>query len=160
MGMVLTTEELIEKAAAHKRAGERVALVAGAFDLLHPGHLEYLANAQTCGGILIVLVEDDEGVRRKKGSGRPIMPERERAELVAALACVDYVVIAKEGSREEIIRRIGADRDAKSARRTGEGAAEPGGRRYSTTLLIERARKAKSPEGMAAGASPRQNRKE
>ena len=93
MGEVLAAPELARRVAALKAEGRRIAFANGHFDMLHVGHLRYLEGARREGDILIVGLNDDVSVRRLKGPGRPIMPAVERAELVAALAPVDFVVI-------------------------------------------------------------------
>lgn len=93
MGEVLSQPELIRRIAELKTRGERIAFANGHFDMLHVGHLRYLEGARQEGDVLVVGLNDDESVRRLKGAGRPIMPALERAELVAALDPVDFVVI-------------------------------------------------------------------
>jgi len=93
MGEVLSQPELIRRIAELKTRGERIAFANGHFDMLHVGHLRYLEGARQEGDVLVVGLNDDESVRRLKGAGRPIMPAVERAELVAALDPVDFVVI-------------------------------------------------------------------
>src|ERR671938_1580059 len=75
----------------------------GVFDLLHPGHVRYLQHARTLGDALIVGLNSDESVRRNKGPARPLNPENERAEIIAALACVDAVVLFGEDTPAEIV---------------------------------------------------------
>ncbi|MCX7827015.1 MAG: adenylyltransferase/cytidyltransferase family protein [Verrucomicrobiae bacterium] len=84
-----------------RREGRRVVLTNGCFDLLHPGHVEYLAAAKRFGDVLIVALNGDRSVRALKGCGRPILPQKARAEMLAALAAVDYIVIfqAKRATR-------------------------------------------------------------
>jgi rfaE bifunctional protein nucleotidyltransferase chain/domain len=93
MGVVLTLDALAARLAEHRAAGETVAFANGHFDLLHVGHLRYLAAAKQEADRLIVAINDDASVAALKGAGRPIVPAAERAELLAALAPVDYVVI-------------------------------------------------------------------
>ena len=76
-----------------RRAGKRFVFANGCFDLLHAGHIRYLADAKGQGDILVVGVNGDESVRKLKGKGRPILPQSDRAELVGALACVDHIII-------------------------------------------------------------------
>jgi cytidyltransferase-like protein len=90
---ILSREELREHVEEWRRAGERITLANGNFDLLHVGHVRYLRGAKALGGKLVVAINSDESVRALKGEGRPIMPAEERAEIVAALADVDAVVI-------------------------------------------------------------------
>lgn len=93
MGEVLSQPELLRRVAERQAGGDRVAFANGHFDMLHVGHLRYLEGARQEGDLLVVGLNDDDSVRRLKGPGRPIMPAAERAELVAALEPVDFVVI-------------------------------------------------------------------
>ena len=93
MGVVLELEELRGETARLKQAGKSLAFANGHFDLLHVGHLRYLTAAAREADALIVALNDDSSVRRLKGPGRPILPASERAELLAALDPVDYVVV-------------------------------------------------------------------
>ncbi len=97
MGKVLSLAELRLELAAARAAGHRVALANGHFDLLHVGHLRYLEAARAAGDLLVVAVNDDASTAELKGPGRPLVPAAERAELLAALEPVDYVVVF-EGS--------------------------------------------------------------
>jgi D-beta-D-heptose 7-phosphate kinase/D-beta-D-heptose 1-phosphate adenosyltransferase len=90
-------------------AGRRVVFTNGVFDILHPGHLRYLQQARALGDALIVGLNADASVRRNKGPQRPINDERERAEILAALECVDAVVIFGEDTPADIIRAIQPD---------------------------------------------------
>ena len=105
----LTSGEAASFAEAQRRAGRRVVFTNGVFDLLHPGHLRYLQAARAEGDVLIVGVNSDRSVRANKGPERPITPEQERAEILAALACVDAVAIFDEETPAEIIRLIQPD---------------------------------------------------
>ena len=96
-----------------RRAGDAIILANGAFDLLHVGHVRYLHAAKALGGRLIVAVNSDDSVRALKGAGRPLMPAGERAEILAALADVDAVVIFPEADVRAIIREIRPDVHAK-----------------------------------------------
>jgi D-glycero-beta-D-manno-heptose 1-phosphate adenylyltransferase len=99
-------------------------LANGNFDLLHVGHVRYLRGAKELGGKLIVAINSDESVRALKGSGRPIMPENERAEIVAALADVDAVVIFPELDVRALIREIRPDIQAKGTDYTADTVPE------------------------------------
>ncbi len=96
MGEVLTREALVDRVAADRRSGLTLAFANGGFDLLHVGHVRYLEGARREADRLIVAVNDDRSIRGLKGPSRPVMPEADRAELVAALRAVDYVVIFPE----------------------------------------------------------------
>lgn len=92
-----------------RTAGRRIVFTNGVFDLLHPGHVRYLQHARGLGDVLIVGLNADGSVMRNKGLGRPITPEHERAEVLAALDCVDAVVIFQEDTPAEIVRLIQPD---------------------------------------------------
>ena len=96
MGDVLSRDELVRRVARDRAAGLSIAFANGCFDLLHVGHTRYLESAAAEGDRLIVAINDDESVRELKGEGRPILAAADRAELVAALRWVDYVVIFAE----------------------------------------------------------------
>jgi len=109
MGRVLTVEELEGELARLRRAGRTIALANGHFDLLHVGHLRYLEAARAEGDALVVAVNDDASVARLKGPGRPLVPAAERAELLAALAPVDYVVVFAGDSPAPLLARLRPD---------------------------------------------------
>jgi D-glycero-beta-D-manno-heptose 1-phosphate adenylyltransferase len=96
VGKVVTRHELLERAAEARRAGQTIALANGCFDLLHVGHIRYLESAAQEADVLVVGINDDPSVRQLKGEGRPILPASDRAELIAALRSVDYVVTFPE----------------------------------------------------------------
>jgi D-glycero-beta-D-manno-heptose 1-phosphate adenylyltransferase len=106
LNKILPTEEAVARASELKRRGQRVVFTNGCFDLLHPGHTRYLAEACRLGDVLIVAVNSDSSVRALKGAGRPIFPENERAEILAALACVDYVTIFDDLTPQKLIARL------------------------------------------------------
>ncbi len=109
MGEVIERARLAAALAPLRRAGRRIALANGHFDLLHVGHLRYLAAARAEADVLVVAVNDDDSVTRLKGPGRPIVPAAERAELLAALAPVDFVVIFEGDSPAPLIAEIEPD---------------------------------------------------
>ena len=96
MGEILARHELVERAAEDRAVGLSVSFANGCFDLLHVGHTRYLQAAAAEGDRLVVAINDDESVRRLKGKGQPILAAADRAKIVAALWCVDYVVIFPE----------------------------------------------------------------
>jgi len=96
MGKVVDRGSLVAALAADREAGRTVALANGCFDLLHVGHVRYLEGAAQEADVLVVAINDDVSVRTLKGENRPILDEASRAELVAALRCVDYVVVFPE----------------------------------------------------------------
>jgi D-beta-D-heptose 7-phosphate kinase/D-beta-D-heptose 1-phosphate adenosyltransferase len=154
MGKVLSQDELIVQAAAAKRNGARIVFTNGCFDLLHPGHIRSLERARSLGDVLVVAINSDVSVRRGKGMSRPIVPEGERAELLAALESVDYVALFDEDTPRDLIGQLlpavlvkGADWGANEI--VGREEVEAAGGRvelvpvvndFSTTALIERAR--------------------
>jgi rfaE bifunctional protein nucleotidyltransferase chain/domain len=106
LGRIVERGELANVVRGWREAGESVTLANGCFDLLHVGHVRYLQGAKSLGGKLVVAINSDESARRLKGPQRPAMPELERAEIVAALECVDAVVIFNEPDVRALIREI------------------------------------------------------
>jgi D-glycero-beta-D-manno-heptose 1-phosphate adenylyltransferase len=121
---ILNRNALRQRVELWRSAGERITLANGNFDLLHVGHVRYLRGAKALGGKLVVAINSDESVRTLKGEGRPVMPEQERAEIVAALADVDAVVIFPELDVRPIIREIRPDIQAKGTDYTAESVPE------------------------------------
>jgi rfaE bifunctional protein nucleotidyltransferase chain/domain len=121
---ILNREELRARVDEWRGAAERITLANGNFDLLHVGHVRYLRGAKALGGKLVVAVNSDSSVHALKGAGRPIMPEHERAEIVAALADVDAVVIFPELDVRAIIREIRPDIQAKGTDYTPDSVPE------------------------------------
>jgi rfaE bifunctional protein nucleotidyltransferase chain/domain len=109
MGRVLSQDELLQLAGREGRGARRVVFTNGCFDLLHPGHIRTLEAARSLGDWLVVGVNSDRGVRALKGPERPLVPEAERAEILAALAAVDFVVIFDEDTPREIVARLRPD---------------------------------------------------
>jgi D-beta-D-heptose 7-phosphate kinase/D-beta-D-heptose 1-phosphate adenosyltransferase len=151
---VLSQRDAVALIDSHRRHGASVVFTNGVFDLLHPGHVRYLQQARALGDVLIVGLNSDASVRRNKGPDRPVNSQAERAEVLAALECVDGVVMFDEDTPAKIIRACepdilvkGADwaadeivgRDTVEARggRVVRIAVEPG---YSTSSLLERIR--------------------
>jgi D-glycero-beta-D-manno-heptose 1-phosphate adenylyltransferase len=146
---------LAEQIAAWRAGGKRIVFTNGVFDLVHPGHLRYLRHARSLGDVLVVGINSDRSVRANKGPSRPVTPEAERAEVVAALACVDAVTVFDEDTPSALVEAVqpdvlvkGADwaedaivgRDIVEARggRVVRAAIEPG---YSTTAIIDAIKK-------------------
>ncbi len=154
-GRILRLHEAILRFGREKRNGRRVVFANGCFDLLHPGHVETLEKARALGDVLIVGVNSDRSVREAKGSGRPIVPEQERAEVLAALQCVDAVVIFDEPTPREIITALLPDvlvkgGDWASDQIIGREEVEAAGGQvvsvpvvagYSTSAMVEKIRK-------------------
>jgi D-glycero-beta-D-manno-heptose 1-phosphate adenylyltransferase len=169
MGKIVSQTVLIEIAAREKRAGRRVVFTNGAFDLMHPGHTRYLAEARSLGDLLIVAVNSDRSVRGNKGAERPFVSEQDRAEVLAALASVDYVTIFDEPTPRELIARVLPNLLVKGGdwpveRIVGRQEVEAAGGQvisipfadgYSSTKIVERIRNA----GEGVTAAPRNTRK-
>ena len=121
---ILNREQLKQRVAEWRAAGESLILANGGFDLLHVGHIRYLHAAKQLGGRLIVAVNSDESMRSLKGQGRPMIPAEERAEIIAALADVDAVVIFPEPDVRRLIHEIQPDIHAKGTDYTVETVPE------------------------------------
>lgn len=153
---ILTWREAADYARVLQSAGKTVVFTNGVFDLLHPGHVRYLQQARRLGDALVVGVNADESVRRNKGPGRPLNPAAERAELLAALDCVDATVIFADDTPADVIRAIQPDVLVKGAdwpadQIVGRDTVEARGGRvvlmdvaegYSSTSIIEKIRAA------------------
>ena len=158
---ILTIEEAILRFGQEKRNGRRVVFTNGCFDLLHPGHIQSLEQARALGDALIVGINGDASVRELKGPGRPILPELERAEILAALECVDAVVIFQELTPRKTIAALLPDVLVKGGDWAGdqiigrEEVEAAGGRvvsvpvvaGYSTTAILAKMRATGSPSG-------------
>jgi D-glycero-beta-D-manno-heptose 1-phosphate adenylyltransferase len=152
---ILSRSDAVHWAAGQRAAGRRVVFTNGVFDILHPGHVRYLAEARAQGEVLIVAVNSDRSVRAIKGPDRPINSELERAEVLAALAVVDAVVVFDEDDPHAIISAIQPDVLVKGAdwaadRIVGRDVVEGRGGKviriafapgYSTTSIIEKIRR-------------------
>lgn len=135
-----------------RAAGLKLVFTNGCFDLLHAGHIDYLEKSRVLGDRLIVALNTDESVRRLKGNARPIFPQEERAEILAALACIDYVTFFDEPTPREMIQAILPEVLVKGSDWTldeivGRAEVEAAGGRvvsidfqpgYSTTGIIEK----------------------
>ena len=108
----------------HRRAGRKIVFANGVFDLLHAGHIRYLQAARAEGGLLVVGINSDASTRKLKGHGRPILTERARAALVAALEAVDYVVIFGELDVNSLLRELQPDVHAKGTDYTADTIPE------------------------------------
>lgn len=175
MGRVMEWQELVQELRERKRGGARVVFTNGCFDLLHPGHVRSFEFARGLGGenaVLVVGVNSDASVRRNKGAKRPIIPEAERAEILAALDAVDYVTIFDEETPRELIAALLPDVLVKGGdwgpnEIVGREEVEAAGGRvvsapiiegFSTTAMIEKARRA-AKSSQAAGLSEPNPRK-
>jgi rfaE bifunctional protein nucleotidyltransferase chain/domain len=124
MGRVVSEAELLQIAAAERAAGRTMAFANGCFDVLHVGHIRYLAGAASEADRLIVAVNNDASVRGLKGEGRPLMDEAARAEMVAALRDVDYVVLFGDRSVDRLLQEIQPDVHCKGTDYTVETVPE------------------------------------
>jgi rfaE bifunctional protein nucleotidyltransferase chain/domain len=124
MAAALTVEEAAALAERLRAEGKRIVLANGCFDLLHVGHVRYLRAARRLGDVLFVGVNSDAAVRRLKGPGRPLVPAAERAEIVAALAGVDHVVIFDEDTADRLLERLRPHVHAKGTDYTPEAVPE------------------------------------
>jgi len=109
MGAILTEDDLAAAVARDRAAGRTIAFANGCFDIFHVGHVRYLQGAAAEANRLIVAVNDDESVTKLKGPGRPVMPAADRAEIVAAVAAVDYVVVFADPNVERLLMRLRPD---------------------------------------------------
>jgi len=124
MSLILTREELSERIASARSSGARIVLANGCFDVLHVGHVRYLAGARELGDILVVGINSDEQLAIQKGAGRPVLPAMERAEIVAALESVTYVTIFDEPTVEQLLLALKPDVHAKGTDYTTESVPE------------------------------------
>ena len=165
--MTRATQKILPLARAYeavdelKRQGKRVVFTNGCFDLLHPGHTRYLAEARKLGDALIVAVNSDRSVRALKGPGRPLQPQAERAEILAALAAVDYVTIFDDPTPQAVIARLLPDvlvkgGDWRPDEIVGRQEVEAAGGKvvsmpvvpgYSTSAIVEAALKTVTSDG-------------
>lgn len=121
---VLSREDLVQKVAAARDAGAKIVFANGCFDVLHVGHVRYLAGARELGDMLVVGINSDRQVALQKGAGRPVLPASERAEIVAALESVNYVTIFDEPTVEELLLALKPDIHAKGTDYTTETVPE------------------------------------
>ena len=149
---ILSRDTVISKTSSARQAGKTIVLANGCFDVLHAGHIRYLQGARELGDVLVVAINADDQVKLLKGSGRPILAERERAELVASLEVVDFVTIFDEPTVEQLLLAIKPDVHAKGTDYTEETVPERdvvrsfGGRiaivgdpkNHSTSEILER----------------------
>ena len=109
LGKLRTLAEVALAARQAREAGKTVALANGVFDLFHVGHLRYLQGARALADVLVVAVNSDLSTRRNKGPDRPIVPEAERAEILAGLACTDFILLFDEPDVRQVIRAVRPD---------------------------------------------------
>ncbi|MDA8211376.1 MAG: D-glycero-beta-D-manno-heptose 1-phosphate adenylyltransferase [Clostridia bacterium] len=126
MHKLVDLESLKTVISAVKREGKKIVFTNGCFDILHIGHIRYLQQAKALGDLLVVGINSDESVRALKGEGRPVNDERERAEMIAALECVDYVVIFTETTPLDVISQLEPHFHVKGGDYRGKSLAEAG----------------------------------
>ena len=121
---IVGREELHHRVQSWRAQGDKITLANGCFDVFHVGHVRYLHAAKQLGGRLVVAINSDDSVRKLKGEGRPVMPADERAEILAALADVDTVLIFDEPDVRALVREIRPDVHAKGTDYTAESVPE------------------------------------
>jgi len=124
MGEVLSRRQLVERIESERKAGRTIAFANGCFDLLHVGHVRYLEAAAREADLLVVALNDDQSVRTLKGEGRPILSADHRATLVAALRCVDFVVIFPESTVGPLLEALHPDVHCKGTDYTVDSVPE------------------------------------
>ncbi len=166
MGKILNEPELVAAVAADRAAGRSIAFANGCFDVLHAGHVRYLEGAAREADRLVVAVNDDAAVERLKGAGRPVLAAADRAELVAALRAVDYVVVFPDDTVARLLGLLQPDVHCKGTDYTVDSVPERetvrayGGRvaivgdakDHSTTDLLDKVRREAEGEGRNAGS--------
>ncbi len=159
---------LATRLAALRDAGQEIVLANGCFDLLHAGHVRYLRGAADEGDVLVVALNSDASVRRNKGPGRPLQPQGDRAEVIAAIGCVDFVTVFDEPTADAILRALRPHVHAKGTDWTADAVPEAatvreiGGRvaivgdvkTRSSSDLVERARRGDAPDADSAEPDP------
>ncbi len=124
MSKVQALQEISTLVSEHQAAGKTVVFANGCFDLLHVGHIRYLEAARALGDVLVLGLNGDKSVRQLKGPGRPLMNEQERAEILAALGCVDYLVIFDEPTAKKVLETLKPNIHAKGTDYTRESVPE------------------------------------
>jgi D-beta-D-heptose 7-phosphate kinase/D-beta-D-heptose 1-phosphate adenosyltransferase len=142
MGKIVNLDQLIRIRKKAKKDHQKVIFTNGCFDILHRGHIEYLKKAKSFGNLLIVGLNGDSSVRKLKGKGRPIVPQEDRAEILASLGMVDYVCIFKEETPQKIINALIPDvlvkgGDYKKKEIVGSEMVKSHGGRVSTVKEVE-----------------------
>ncbi len=153
MSKIFTRAELRHRLKRARRTGQRIVFTNGCFDLIHPGHIRYLRAAKRLGDVLVVALNSDSSVRRLKGPGRPLVAQRDRCEVVAALEMVDYVTVFSADTPYALIKALAPDVLVKGGdwkpdqivgadlvrARGGTVRSLPFARGYSTTKLVRKA---------------------
>ena len=134
---VLSRDELADVVRRRQAAGERGVFTNGCFDLLHLGHIRYLQQARVLGDFLILGLNNDDSVRLLKGPGRPLVPERERAEILAALSCIDYVTIFGEPTAGPLVALLQPAIYVKGGDYASEQGGVPDAKRLPETKVVQ-----------------------
>jgi rfaE bifunctional protein nucleotidyltransferase chain/domain len=155
---ILSRLALKRRLASLRRSGKRIVFTNGCFDLIHPGHIRYLRAAERLGDVLVVALNSDDSARRVKGPGRPLVPEHDRCEVIAAMEMVDYVTVFDDDTPYALIRYLEPDVLVKGGdwqpdrivgadlvrARGGRVRSLPYARGYSTTALVRKVEGRKS----------------
>jgi D-beta-D-heptose 7-phosphate kinase/D-beta-D-heptose 1-phosphate adenosyltransferase len=139
---IKSPDQLAQALETHRGRGKTVVFTNGCFDLLHVGHVRYLRQAKNLGDLLVVGINSDSSIRRLKGPARPVQPQQDRSELLAALACVDFVTLFDEDTPLTLIELLRPDILVKGAdwppeRIVGKAIVEQGGGRVVTIPYVE-----------------------
>jgi rfaE bifunctional protein nucleotidyltransferase chain/domain len=160
VGKVVRLKDLAALRDRARAEGRTVALANGIFDLFHVGHLRYLQGARDLADVLVVAVNDDRSARRNKGPGRPVVPQAERAEIVAGLGCVDHVVLFGSRTVVPVIRRLQPDLQVKGTDYTPETIPEAAEvHRYGGRVAVAGDPKDHSTTEMLRRLGPRKRRR-
>jgi rfaE bifunctional protein nucleotidyltransferase chain/domain len=160
VGTIVRAGDLPAIRARASAQGRTVALANGIFDLFHVGHLRYLQGAKDLADVLVVAVNDDRSARRNKGPGRPVIPQDERAEIVAGLACVDHVVLFGSKTVVPVIRKLRPDLQVKGTDYTPETIPEAAEvRRHGGRVAVAGDPKDHSTTEMLRRLGPRKKRR-
>lgn len=134
---ILERDELAREVQRRQRAGERGVFTNGCFDLLHLGHVRYLQEARAEGDFLVLGLNNDAGVRALKGAGRPLVPEQERAEILAALNCIDYITIFGEPTAGPLVHLLQPTIYVKGGDYANAGSNQPDSSRLPEAKIVQ-----------------------
>jgi rfaE bifunctional protein nucleotidyltransferase chain/domain len=124
LGKYVPLNQLADLIQEERSQGKIIVLANGCFDLIHVGHIRYLKESSAQGDILVVALNSDSSVKRLKGTGRPILPEKERAEILEAFSCVDYITIFPEDTVEQVLLTLKPEVHAKGSDYTQDSVPE------------------------------------
>jgi len=153
---LLSLEQLTKIIREHKQKGEKIVLANGCFDLIHIGHTRYLKGSKDKGDVLVVALNSDSSVRELKGKGRPILQEKERANIISSFDCVDYVIFFDELDVEKILLALEPDIHAKGSDYTENTVPEKETvKQYGGTIAITGGPKVKSTSQLIKEIAPK-----